>query len=203
MEGNFTEHLGVGIEHRDDRTVNMTQKGSIEKIIATPWMKECKPSKTPALTTAPGLDAESQPWDQNHWNHTSIVRMLLCMSNNRRPDIAFAVSQVAQCTACPKELHARAVKCVVPCLAGTTDKGVIAKHNRTFDLKVWADADFAGTFGQEPSGGAKAVKPRCGHVITFGGVPLVWMCDDKSAMKSSLMKKSHNLCQSKSICIGL
>ena len=59
-------------------------------------------------------------------------------------------------------------------LAGTTDKGVIAKHNRTFDLKVWADADFAQTFRQEPSGSTKSAKSRCRHVVTFRGVPLVW-----------------------------
>ena len=48
------------------------------------------------------------------------------------------------------------------------------KHDGTFDLKVWADADFAGTFGQEPSGSAKSVKSRYRYVITFGGAPLVW-----------------------------
>ena len=48
------------------------------------------------------------------------------------------------------------------------------KHDGTFDLKVWADTDFAGTFGQEPSGNAKAVKSRCGCIISFGGAPLVW-----------------------------
>ena len=48
------------------------------------------------------------------------------------------------------------------------------KHDGTFDLKVWADADFAGTHGQEPSGNAKAVKSRHGCVVTFGGAPSVW-----------------------------
>ena len=48
------------------------------------------------------------------------------------------------------------------------------KHDGTFDLKVWAGADFAGTFGQEPSGSKEAVKSRCRRVVTFGGVPPVW-----------------------------
>ena len=68
MEGNFTEHPGIGIKHRGDRTINMTQKGPINKIIATAKMKECKPNKTPALTTAPGSDNEGEPWDQNCWD---------------------------------------------------------------------------------------------------------------------------------------
>ena len=93
----------------------------------------------------------------------ALLELLLCVSKDTRPDITFAVSQVVQHTACPKESHARAVKCITHCLAGTADKGIIVKHNETCDLKVWADADFAGTFGQEPSGSAKAVKSRCGH----------------------------------------
>ena len=48
MEGDFTECPGIGIEHRDDGTISMTQKGPIEKIITTAKMKECKPNKTPA-----------------------------------------------------------------------------------------------------------------------------------------------------------
>ena len=89
------EHLGIGVEHRDDRTVCMTQKGLIKKIIATTKTKECNPNKTPALTTALGPDAKGELWDQNHWDCASIARMLLCVSTNTRPDATFAVSHVA------------------------------------------------------------------------------------------------------------
>ena len=95
MEGDFTEHLSIGIKHRDDRTACMTQKGLIEKIIATFKMKECNANKTPAPLTALGSDAEAKPWDQTHWDCAGIVGMLLCASNNTRLDIAFAASQVA------------------------------------------------------------------------------------------------------------
>ena len=39
MAGNSAECPGIGIKHRDDRTISMTQKGLIEKIIATAKMK--------------------------------------------------------------------------------------------------------------------------------------------------------------------
>ena len=53
MEGDFTEHLGIRMEHRDDRTICMTQKGLIKKTIAVAKMKEqCNLNKTPALTAA-------------------------------------------------------------------------------------------------------------------------------------------------------
>ena len=94
-EGDFIEHLGIGMEQRDDGTICMAQKGLIKKIIMTVKMEECKPNETPALTAASGLDVKGKPWDQNQWDHTSIVGMLLCVSNNTGPEIAFAVSQVA------------------------------------------------------------------------------------------------------------
>ena len=158
MEGDFAECPGIRMEHRDDRTICMTQKGSIKKTVATAKMKERNPNKTPASTAALGSDAKGKHWDQHHWDCARIVGMLLHASNNTRPDVTFTASQVAQCTAHPKEPHARAVKCIMHCSAGTANKGIIMKHDRTFNLKVWADSNFAGTSGQEPSGSAKSVK---------------------------------------------
>ena len=68
------------------------------------------------------------------------------------------------------------------------------KHNGAFDLKVWADSDFAGTCRQEPSGHTKAVKSRCRCAITFGGAPLVW--------KSQLISKIC-LSATHAECVGL
>ena len=121
----------------------MIQRGLIKKIIATAKIQGCKPNETPALLTALESDAEGELWDQNQWDHANVVGKLLCASNNTRPDIMFVVSQVAQCTACPKESHATAVKCIVCHPAGTVNRGVMMKHVRTFDLKVPANADFA------------------------------------------------------------
>ena len=159
MEGDFTKCPGIGMEERDSGMICMCQKGPIK----TAEMKECDPSKTPAPTTAPGMDAQGKPCNQKHWDCASVVRMLLCVSNNTRPDVTFVASQAAQHTACPKESHARSVNCVVCCLAGMADKGLVVKCDGTFDLKAccWADADFAGTSGQEPSGNAEAAELRC------------------------------------------
>ena len=76
MEGDFIEHLGIRMEHRDDKTVFMTQKGLIKKIIATAKMQGCNADETSALLTVLGSDAEGEPWDQNHWDCASVVGML-------------------------------------------------------------------------------------------------------------------------------
>ena len=120
-------------------------------------------------------DAKGKTRDQKHRDHVGIVRMLPCIPNNTTPDIIFAArSQAAQHSACPKGSHARAVKCINRHLAGAAEERPIIKHDGTFELKAQADADHAGAFRQELSGNAKAAKLRHRHVMTFGGVSLVW-----------------------------
>ena len=46
--------------------------------------------------------------------------------------------------------------------------------NNNYNLTCWVDADFAGSFGREPSSSPQLVKSRHRHVIEFGGAPLVW-----------------------------
>jgi hypothetical protein len=69
----------------------MTQKGLIEKIIKATKMEDCNPNWTPASTQALGIDPDGEPIAEE-WNYRSIVGMMLYLSTNTRPDIAFAVS---------------------------------------------------------------------------------------------------------------
>ena len=61
MEGDFAKCLGIRVQENDNGTICMTQKGMIDKIIATAKMEECNPNGKSALTTALGLDAKGKP----------------------------------------------------------------------------------------------------------------------------------------------
>ena len=113
IEGDFTEYLGIGIEEMDDGTRHMTQKRLIQKIIAATKLTNCKPNWTPTKKEALGSDPDGERWDNKEWNYASVVGMLLYVSNNTRPDITYAVSQVAHFTAAPRVSHATAVKTIV------------------------------------------------------------------------------------------
>ena len=181
IEGNFNSYLGIGIEELENGERNMTQKGLIKKVIKTTKMEKCNPNWTPATQCALGSDPDGEPYDQLQFNYASVVGMLLYLSNNTRPDITFAVSQVARFTANPKKSHAQAIKTIVRYLAKTFDKGILVTPDDTFNLKCWVDADFAGLYNREPSQNPNAARSRYGYVITFGGVPLIW--------KSQLIKE--------------
>ncbi len=94
-EGTFSEFLGIKFTENKDAGINtLTQKGLIKKIIATTNLEDCNPNWTPASTSALGMDPNGELMTEE-WSYPSIVGMLLYLSRNTRPDIAFSVSKVA------------------------------------------------------------------------------------------------------------
>ena len=104
-----------GQHHHDDST--WTNEEGIE----TTGMELCSANKAPTSQTAFGSEPEGPPIKEA-WKYSSVVGMLLYLSTNTRPDIAFAVSQVAQFNSNPKQSHASAVKMIIRYLSGTSDK---------------------------------------------------------------------------------
>jgi len=64
-------------------------------------MQDCNPNWTHASPMALGSDPDGETM-REAWLYLSIVGMLLYLSTNTRPDIAFAVSQVACFNHSPK-----------------------------------------------------------------------------------------------------
>lgn len=174
QEGSFSEFLGIKFEENNNNgTITLTQKGLIQKIIAATNMEDCNPNWTPASSAALGIDPEGPPMDES-WSYPSIVGMLLYLSTNTRPDITFAVSQVARFNHSPKQSHASAVKMIVRYLARTWDKGMIVKPTGDLAIDCYVDADFASLYGRDPDTSVTSAKSRLGYIISLGGVPLVW-----------------------------
>jgi transposase InsO family protein len=180
-EGSFSEFLGIKFEKLDNGSVNMTQKGLINKIIETAGMSDCNPNWTPASTTPLGSDPDGEPMDEP-WNYRSIIGMLLYLTTNTRPDLAFAVSQAARFSHDPKQSHATAIKTIIRYLHRTADKGMLVKPTGVLGLENYVDASFAGNYGVEPAESPVSVKSRTGIIIFLAGCPLIW----KSQIQSSI-----------------
>jgi Reverse transcriptase (RNA-dependent DNA polymerase) len=172
-EASFNEFLGLKMEHQEDGSINMTQRGLIDKIISSTGLTDCNPNWVPAAPSALGRDPDG-PRSTEAWNYKSIVGMLLYLSTNSRPDIAFAVSQIARFGHDPKQSHAMAVKTLVRYLKRTKDKGMIVKASQHFELKCYVDADFSGLYNRDPPEDATSARSRTGYLITLAEIPLVW-----------------------------
>ena len=78
-------------------------------------------------------------------------------------DIAFAIQHLSQFTTNHTTEHWMAVKCVLHYLKGTRDQGLIFRRlNTGFNLKIYADADFANTSDAKSiSGYACLIRDSC------------------------------------------
>ena len=198
IEGDFEAFLGVAIVKLADGTIHMHQQGLIKKIIKAAHMEGCNPNHVPASQVALGSDPNGTPWPQTPWRYSSIVGMLLYLATNTRPDIQFAVSQVARFNNNPKIPHASAVKTIVRYLQGTSTMGTVINFTNKLDIVCYADADHAGMFGREPECNPIGAKSRGGYVIVFGGIPLVWKSWIMSAICLSTLESEYQ-CLSKAM----
>ncbi|KAI2499447.1 hypothetical protein MHU86_15031 [Fragilaria crotonensis] len=191
-EGTFTDFLGINFT-RDatNGTLTLTQKGLIQKIKEATGMSDSNYNWTPAAQAALGIDPDGPPMTET-WSYRSIVGMLLYLSTNTRPDIAFAVSQVARFCHSPKRSHASAVKTLVRYLHRTSDMGMIVKPTGTLNLDCYVDADFAGLHGRDPDRSPTSAKSRTGYIITLGGCPILWKSHLQSEISLSTLEAEYS-----------
>ena len=191
-EGTFTDFLGIKfVKDPVKNTITLTQRGLIQKIIDATGMQDCNPNWTPATQLTLGIDPDGEPYDET-WNYPSIVGMLLYLSTNTRPDITFAVSQVARFNHSPKKSHASAIKTIVRYLHRTSDKGTIVTPTGDLSIDCYVDADFAGLHGRDPDHVPSSAKSRTGYIIMLGGCPILWKSQLQTEISLSTLESEYS-----------
>ena len=189
-EGEVGDFLGVRIERRENNSFKLSQPGLIDKVLKASDMESSNSTITPSLTTPLGKDTEGEPYHES-WEYPQIIGMLMFLSTNSRPDIAFAVNQCARFTHCPKASHALAVKRILRYLKGTKDKGMILTPFDDLRVDCYVDADFAGQYQSEDHQDPTCVKSRSGYLITFLGCPLLWGSKLQTQIALSTMEAEY------------
>lgn len=184
-QGSFNDYLGIKYETLPNGTIKMSQPGLIKKIIDASGMARCNPKDSPAIQQALSSNSEGQAMT-DPWNYRSMVGMLLYLSGNTRPDIQFAVSQVARFSHQPKQSHANAVKRIIQYLQGTNNEGCIFTRPKAIKLDLYVDADFAGLWGSEPPTDPISVKSRTGYLISLSGCYVM----SKSSLQTSIAQST-------------
>jgi len=136
-------------------------------------MDQASTKPAPAACEPLGTDANGEPFDEE-WSHPAAAGMLLHISSNTRPDVQFAVHQVARFSHCLKKSHAQAIKRIIRHLIGTREHGIKLEPDLTKGLDCWCDTDFAGLWGHEDDQDPVSVKSRTGFSLTLFNCPIVW-----------------------------
>lgn len=190
-DGELSSFLGIDVA-RDEAngTFTLKQAGLTERVISTLGLADGNPNYVPAIAEALGSDPDGPPMKET-WDYRSVVGMLLYLSNNSRPDIAFAVHQCARFSHAPKQSHAAAVKTIGRYLLRTRDQGLILKPTGDLAIDCYVDADFAGLWKREDDQNPLCVKSRTGYLITLGGCPLTWTSKMQTEIAMSTMEAEY------------
>ena len=132
-----------------------------------------KSNITPTFSTPLSKD-DTGPPRKTSWKYASLIGMLLYLSSNSWPDIAFAVHQAAIFTNCAKQSHEKAILQIGHYLRGTRNQGLRICPNNNFELELFVDADFAGLWNVDHPSEAISVKSRTGYIVMLRGVPVTW-----------------------------
>ena len=191
IEGDFDAFLGVAFDKLSDGSYHIHQSGLINKIIEATKMEDANPNWTPATQAALGADENGELYDNDPWKYSSIVGMLIYLATNTRPDISYAVSQVARFSKSPRKSHATAVKTIVRYLKRTADKGMIVRFTIKLELVTYVDADHAGIFGREDPRNPDSARSRSGYIIILSGLPVYWKSSLMSAICLSTLEAEY------------
>ena len=74
----------------------------------------------------------------------------MCLAQNSKPDIAYAVHQCARFTHAPRKYHVVGIKSIIRYLQGTKDKGLMLSPSTKLQVDCYVDADFDGLWNVEP-----------------------------------------------------
>lgn len=187
--GELPYFLGVSVRQSPGETW-IGQPGFTQAIIKKFGMGECRPVNVPFAAGTNLLKATEQTEGVDATLSQSAVGSLLYLSGWTRPDIAFAVSQVARFCSNPTTELWTAVKRILRYLKGTPTYGLMytTSGDTSGILIGYSDADWADDVNDR--------KSTSGYLFMMSGAAVSWKSQKQTCVALSLRQKlntSHTL----------
>ncbi|KAL5758013.1 hypothetical protein ACOSP7_020624 [Xanthoceras sorbifolium] len=187
--GSMKYFLGMEVA-RSKAGICINQRKYILDLLKETGMTACKPADTPMdYTTKLGLIEESPPVDKGRYQR--LVGKLIYLSHTR-PDIAFPVSTVSQFMNSPNEEHMGAVLRILRYLKMTPGQGICFKKSEDRDVRIFTDADWAGSVVDRRS--------TSGYCSYVWGNLVTWRSKKQSVVSRSSVEAeframAHGICE--------
>lgn len=175
-QGEIDYYLGIHFTHQPDKTILLHQPHLIDQIISDLGIPANARRKTTPAPPNSILHRHNQaPSLQSSYNYRSIIGKLNFLEKGTRPDISYAVHQLARFSSDPKIQHGEVLEHLGRYLFHTRNDGLILSPQENKMMEVYADADFSGNWNplteeSDPS----TTKSRTGFIILYAKCPLTW-----------------------------
>ncbi|KJK73492.1 hypothetical protein H634G_11271 [Metarhizium anisopliae BRIP 53293] len=164
--GHCSYYLGMTVARdRKNRTIRLSQKGYIEKVLKDFGMCEAKPQYTPMKTDQIETPEGYEPTDEIKTWYAKAIGSLMYAMLGTRPDIAYAVSYCSRFLAKPTEAHRAAVKRIMRYLKATIDLCLVYE-GEIEPLTGFTDSDWAGD--------RETRRSTSGYVFNLGSGAISW-----------------------------
>lgn len=191
--GNVDWLLGCKItRNRTRRSLTITQEAYIDGILRTFGMEHCNSTTTPLppgckLTTEQCPKAPDEERDMQRLPYCTVVGKVMYLATCTRPDIAYAVRELARFMSNYGEAHWAAAKHLLRYLQGSRSVGLILGHrDEPFPLlQGICDSDWA-------SGDTR--RSVSGYVIRLGNSTVGWSSKQQNVVALSTCEAEYLAC---------
>ena len=178
--GELQSFLGIQVK-RDSDGLFISQPGYTMKVLEKFGMEKCNPVATP-VNVSVKLQKDDGDEPVSKTLYQSAVGSLLYLSGWTRPDIAYAVSNVAKFASLPSKQHWIAVKHILRYIKGTLNHGI--KYKKGDGMLVgYSDASWASDINDR--------KSVSGYVCTLSGAPISWRSKKQTTVALSTAEAEY------------
>ena len=176
--------LGVKIiQDVRDGKIWLGQTSYSKSLLEAFGMTDAKTVQTPVNPGVKLSKATDESKRVDTEKYQSAVGKLLYLAIRTRPDLAYAVCNVAKYASDPTEDHWVAVKHIFRYLAGTIEYGLVYAKDSLVECCGYSDADWAGD--------ADDRKSTSGYVFQVGNGSVSWKCNKQTCVALSTAEAEY------------
>lgn len=182
--GELHHFLGVKIiQKQKSGEIWIGQSIYAKELLTKFRMEQSKPAETPFDAGSKLAKAEEGENSYDQEVYQSAVGSLLYLSTRTRPDIAYAVGNIARFSAKPTNHHWTAVKRLMRYLNGTLNLGLQYGCNKEMGLVGYSDADWAGDLNDR--------KSTSGYIFQISGAAVSWRSKKQTCVALSTTEAEY------------
>jgi hypothetical protein len=199
-QGHPVDYVGVHIKKLKDGSSEFTQQALIDSIIHDVRLKDGKVKPVPGKVSLQLHAFKDEPAFDLNFNYRSAVGKLNYLAQTTRPDIMYALLQIAKYSSYPRQSHGNAILYLVRYLKKTHDLGLKFKPDPKKGFECYCGMDFSGNWNSEfapvdPS----TAKSQSRWIIFYAGCPISWASKLQSHIALSTTEAKY-IAMSQALC---